>query len=55
MSNFATLFEFGCELFGYEKAIKTNSNYIDMFYKDWKLNYSSMTIEQYRLLLKVRG
>ena len=55
MNNFATLFEFGCEMFGYDKAINMNNDYINMFYIDWKENYSMMSIEQYKSLLSGRG
>ena len=55
MNNFATLFEFGCEIFGYEKAINMNSEHINTFYSDWKQNYSTMSIKKYRVLLNERG
>lgn len=55
MNNFATLFEFGCEMFGYDKAINMSNEYIDMFYNDWKEKYSNMSIKQYKLLLNIRG
>ncbi len=55
MNNFATLFEFGCEMFGYNKAIRMNNDYIVKFYNDWKQNYSKMSVNQYRLLLNGRG
>ena len=55
MDNFATLFEFGCEMFGYDKVINMNNSYIDNFYSDWKQNYSTISIKQYRLLLNKRG
>jgi len=55
MNNFASLFEFGCALFGYDNAKNMNNNYIKIFYEDWKTNYSSITIKQYKLLLSSRG
>ena len=55
MNNFATLFEFGCEMFGYDKAVNMSSDYINMFYNDWKRNYSMISIKQYKSLLNVRG
>ena len=55
MNNFYTLFEFGCELFGYEKASKMSNEYINMFYNDWKEKYSSLSINQYKRLLTCRG
>lgn len=55
MNNFSTLFQFGCDLFGYEKASKMNNDYINIFFNDWKDNYSSLTIVQYKNLLKTRG
>ena len=55
MNKFASLFEFGCEMFGYEKVINMNNEYINKFYDDWKQNYSMMSIKQYRLLLNGRG
>lgn len=55
MNNFSTLFQFGCDLFGYEKASKMNNDYINIFFNDWKDNYSSLTIVQYKNLLQTRG
>lgn len=55
MNNFSSLFEFGCTLFGYDKAKNMKNDYINIFYEDWKRNYSSITIEQYKLLLSFRG
>lgn len=55
MNNFATLFEFGCEMFGYDKAANMKNDYINMFYIDWKENYSKMSIKQYKSLLSGRG
>ena len=55
MDKFTTLFEFGCEMFGYDKATNMSNEHIDNFYSDWKQNYSKISVKQYRLLLSGRG
>ena len=55
MNNFTTLFQFACEFFGYENISRINKEQIKMYYNDWKNNYSKITIEQYKLLLNIRG
>ncbi len=55
MNNFATLFEFGCELFGYNNVKSMSNDYIQNYYNDWKNNYSNITVKQYRSLLSSRG
>ena len=54
MNKFATLFEFGCELFGYANANNLSKEYISKYYNDWKYNYTKMSIKQYKSLKKVR-
>ena len=54
MSKFTTLFEFGCEIFGYNKAKKCSNDYIKVYYNDWKTNYPKTTIKQYKILLNKR-
>lgn len=48
-----SLFQFACDIFGYDNAIKLSNDYIQNYYNDWKnTNY---TIEQYKSLLRTRG
>ena len=53
MKMFLTQFEFACELFGYDKAIKLDKDYIGNFYKDWQS--TTYSIKQYKRLLMSRG
>jgi hypothetical protein len=46
-------FEFACELFGYNNAIKLKNSYISKFYNDWI--YTGLELKQYISLLRVRG
>lgn len=55
MSNFTTLFQFGCEFFGYENYEKMSKDYIKMYYNDWKNNYCNISVKQYKSLLTGRG
>ena len=54
MSKFTTLFEFGCEIFGYNKAKKCSNDYLKVYYNDWKTNHPKTTIKQYKILLNKR-
>ena len=50
MKYYASLFEFSCEIFGYENLSKINKSTIDLYYKDW--NNTNLSLKQYKMLLK---
>jgi len=53
MTTHISLFQFGCEIFGYDNAMKMNSNKLRSYYDDWKT--TTYSIKQYKALLNTRG
>jgi len=53
MAKYISMFQFGCEFFGYENAIKLDNNYIKTYYEDWKR--TPYSIKKYKSLLQTRG
>lgn len=50
---FLTMFEFGCELFGYEATKNMSADKLKNFYEDWKR--TEYDIKLYKQLLMTRG
>jgi len=50
---FLTMFEFGCELFGYEETKNMSADRLNSFYEDWKR--TEYDIKLYKKLLITRG
>lgn len=53
MTNNISIFQFACEMFGYDNAVKLNNDYIENFYNDWKS--TPYTVDQYKALLRTKG
>jgi len=53
MAKYISMFEFACEVFGYDNATNMNKAQIEVYYNDWKS--SAYSLKKYKNLIKTRG